>query len=256
MVSVTNSLASRHPELVKEWIVDKNGDLTPDKVTCFSTRDVWWQCPVNPAHQYLMAPQDRNNAHNSCPFCRNAQVTEESSLASQYPELAAQWNFKRNGYLAPSQVSSSYRGKVWWVCPKNPAHEWKSSVSHRTHHRTDCPHCRSLPQEGESLAKLYPVVASEWDYEKNGELGPEEVSISSDKIVWWRCEHGVEWKQTVVHRLRSFSTGRVCVLVIMQVIIDVRSVRNGWLCGTSRAKLADSITSLFTSCLLHKDWEG
>ena len=208
LVSVTNSLASRHPEYIKEWMKEKNGDLTPDKITCFSTRDVWWQCPNNPKHQYLMAPQDRNGSHTSCPFCRNASVNSTNSLAALFPDIAAQWNYARNGLLTPSDVLSNYRGKVWWKCAKNPAHEWKSSVFYRTKRHGECPFCKELLHDEKSLSELCPAVAKEWNSAKNGALSPDEVSGTSDKIVWWRCEHGVEWKQTVVHRLQAFKAGR------------------------------------------------
>ncbi|WPS85437.1 zinc-ribbon domain-containing protein (plasmid) [Brevibacillus halotolerans] len=38
-----------------------------------------------------------------------------------------------------------------------------------------------------SLAKLFPGVANEWDYEKNGELTPYDVAARSQKKFWWIC---------------------------------------------------------------------
>lgn len=39
-----NSLASKFPEIVKEWCYEKNGDLTPDVVLAGSHKEVFWKC--------------------------------------------------------------------------------------------------------------------------------------------------------------------------------------------------------------------
>ena len=35
-----------------------------------------------------------------------------------------------------------------------------------------------------------PALAAEWDYEKNGDLRPEDFTGGSNRKVWWRCEKG------------------------------------------------------------------
>ena len=35
---------------------------------------------------------------------------------------------------------------------------------------------------------------------KNGELKPENFKIGSDKIVWWKCHKGHEWRTNIYHR--------------------------------------------------------
>jgi hypothetical protein len=41
------------------------------------------------------------------------------------------------------------------------------------------------PKAGESLADLFPDVASQWHPTLNGDLTPLDVSKGSDKHVWW-----------------------------------------------------------------------
>ena len=41
-----------------------------------------------------------------------------------------------------------------------------------------------------SLLKTHPDLASEWDYEKNNPLKPEDVTYGSKKLVWWLCKKG------------------------------------------------------------------
>ena len=40
-----NDLATTHPELVKEWDYDKNGNRTPQNTTPGSRFDAYWKCP-------------------------------------------------------------------------------------------------------------------------------------------------------------------------------------------------------------------
>lgn len=55
----------------------------------------------------------------------------------------------------------------------------------------------------ESLATRYPEIAKEWDYNKNGNLKPENIAPKSSKKVWWICSKGHEWQTTPSHRSRG-----------------------------------------------------
>ena len=73
------------------------------------------------------------------------------------------------------------------------------------------------PPKGKSLAELNPKLAKQWHTSKNGELTPYDVSDSSYKKVWWRCEKGEdhEWEAHVYHRNKgvgcSVCAGRTIV---------------------------------------------
>ena len=55
--SVSNSLASRHPDIAVQWHPTKNKPLTAWKVTTGSNREVWWRCRAAP----------RREPRHSCP---------------------------------------------------------------------------------------------------------------------------------------------------------------------------------------------
>ena len=62
-----------------------------------------------------------------------------------------------------------------------------------------------------SIAQLYPLVAAEWNYEKNGLIKPEMVIPGSNSKYWWKCSKcGYEWKTSVVSRTRNDSGCRRC----------------------------------------------
>lgn len=50
-----------------------------------------------------------------------------------------------------------------------------------------------------SLAEARPDLAKEWNYEKNGDLKPEDVSCGSHKKVWWKLPYDVPNGYPVEH---------------------------------------------------------
>lgn len=63
----------------------------------------------------------------------------------------------------------------------------------------------------DSLAARYPLVAEQWDYERNGDVAPLEVSPLSSEIVWWRCTScGRPYKLAIRSKTRSNSGCPYC----------------------------------------------
>ena len=50
------------------------------------------------------------------------------------------------------------------------------------------------------LATVNPRLASEWDYETNGDLTPADVTAGSQKKVGWICTKGHRWTAAIVNR--------------------------------------------------------
>ena len=45
------------------------------------------------------------------------------------------------------------------------------------------------------------MLMKEWNYEKNINISPENVTIGSEKKVWWKCEKGHEWEAAIYSRI-------------------------------------------------------
>ena len=45
-----------------------------------------------------------------------------------------------------------------------------------------------------------PTLAAEWNYEKNGNLKPEDFTANSGEKVWWKGNRGHEWQAIIAHR--------------------------------------------------------
>ena len=129
-------------------------------------------------------------------------VEREHSLLFSNPEIAAEWNYKRNGALRPEHYSPNSDKSVWWIC--NKGHEWKATIGNRKR-GNGCPYCSGrLVVEGENdLITVNPALAQEWNYEKNGELQPKSVTSKSHKKVWWICDKGHEWQAEINARSRG-----------------------------------------------------
>lgn len=58
-----------------------------------------------------------------------------------------------------------------------------------------------------NLLKDNRILISEWNYDKNINVSPTEVSAYSGRKVWWRCSNcNNEWQATIDKR----SNGRGC----------------------------------------------
>lgn len=64
----SNCLATVNPELAKEWHPTRNGELTPDDVTCSSHKKVWWKAKCG--HDWPAVINKRAIRGQGCPKCR------------------------------------------------------------------------------------------------------------------------------------------------------------------------------------------
>ena len=197
------SLESINPELVLEWHPIKNGELLPRQITVSNGKKVWWLCKNG--HEWQAQVKSRSNGAG-CPICSGHQVlVGYNDLATVNPPLALEWHPTKNGHLTPKDVTKSNGKKVWWLCKEG--HEWETQISNRTN-GGGCPICsgkKVLIGYNDLLTK-YPLIASEWHPTKNGDLTPADVTLGSNKKVWWMCNKGHEWKTEVAHR----TSGRRC----------------------------------------------
>ena len=198
-------LATRFPELLSEWDYDKNS-IDPSDVSAKSNKTYWWKCEKG--HSWKDKPCHRARG-DGCPFCSGHRVLAGfNDLATLNPSLAKEWSYEHNKPLCPNQITVSSSRKVWWICSEG--HTWETSVAHRNTEGTGCPYCsgRFLIKGKNDLKTINPILAAEWDYEKNGILSPCDIAANSDVVVWWKCPvcHN-EWKARPATRNR---TGQGC----------------------------------------------
>ena len=190
--------------LLDQWAAKLNGELTPENVTAFSNKKVWWQCPNG--HEYVATVAHRTYSGSTCPYCAGRKVfVGFNDLATVLPEVAAQWHPTKNGELTPEMVTPGSNKKVWWRCEHN--HEWQAQIIALSRERNSyCPYCagRKLVTGENDLQSQFPHIAAQLHPTKNGDLNPSLVLKGSNKKVWWQCELGHEYEALISDR-----TGRV-----------------------------------------------
>ena len=190
-----NDLASQYPEIAEEWS-DKNLPLTPQQVTPFSNKKVWWNGKCG--HEWYALISSRSDGHG-CPYCNDKKLLPgDNDFQTLHPDLAAEWS-ERNT-LKPNEIPEKKTGLFWWRCSKCGG-EYQAWITSRLQ-GSKCPYCSDmavLPGFND-LASRYPQIAAEWNYEKNKGIQPEQILSQSKAVYWWKgaCSH--EWKARVYDR--------------------------------------------------------
>ena len=126
-----------------------------------------------------------------------------SRYISENKELMQEWDWEANADLDPAKITYGSKKKVWWKCPKCLG-KWQAAVCARTgKDKTGCPYCagRKVLPGFNDLATINPRLATEWHPTKNGDLKATDVTVGSQRKVWWKCSKcGYEWKAKVGNR--------------------------------------------------------
>lgn len=80
---------------------------------------------------------------------------QTNSLLEQYPDVAGEWNYEKNGKLTPEFISYGSKKRVWWICNKCQ-HEWVTSIYYRTgSSKTGCPKCGQIQANKAKFKLIY-----------------------------------------------------------------------------------------------------
>jgi len=207
VVTDLNRFTIKRPEAAKEWNYDKNGDLKPENFSLGANKKVWWKCSDKECEYEWESVISDKSRGKGCPACTGNVVTDRNRLTTKNPELIKEWNYKKNGELKPEDFSYGATRKVWWECVGEKCkYEWKTTILTRSS-GSGCPACAgNVVTDRNRLTIIKPEIAKEWNYEKNGELRPENFSFGSGKKVWWKCadeECEYEWETTITARSKG-----------------------------------------------------
>lgn len=201
-------LASVNPEVAAEWHPTLN-ESQPTEVAAGSTKKAVWLC--SKCEYVWVTSISTRTSGRGCPCCAGSILIEgRNDLASQNPELAAQWHPTKNGDVTPRQVFKKSSQEFWWLDHKC-GHEWKAKISNRAN-GSGCQKCgfvrqglkSSTPSPGmNDFAQLFPALALQWS-EKNSKRADEVKANSSYRAIWNCGKH--EWSAKVADRT-YYNTG-------------------------------------------------
>jgi len=211
MTVAERDMVDAAPDILQFWDYNRNR-RAPRSYTPDDRQVVWWQCPNGHRWKSKISTMCRRCSCPSCavgfppqpiePYVPRNVPKPGMSLAEKRPDLAAMWHPTKNGDLKPTYVFPTSQIRVWWQCPQG--HEWEARVKN-IQHGSRCPVCsraeaarkKSIPKPGRSLAEMRPDLIPLWHPTKNGNLTPKDVSVGSNRKVWWQCPQGHEWQSII-----------------------------------------------------------
>lgn len=215
-----NSILDLMPEIVNMWDYEKNGNLTPDKFTKGSGKYIWMIC-TNCGKSYRSKVSNVYKKKTTrCENCSRLELVKGvNDYKTVYPELAKEYDYKRNKIKLEDVNFNEKRKLFWWTCSLC-GYKWQTSIESRIN-ADNCPMCAAkvgektrilkiIEKEG-SLATNYPELAKEWHPIKNGDLIPEEMTCKNRRDVWWKCSKcGYEWHCAISLRTRGYGKCKNC----------------------------------------------
>lgn len=204
-----NFLSNRHPELLKWWHPTKNEGLDSSTITIKSNFKIWWQCEKGHTWQRRILEQINSQC---CPYCvGRLPIAGETDFLTTHPHLAREWHPTKNESLTPDQFTFGSARLVWWQCAHG--HEWQGKIFARSN-GMNCPIChKKQTLHDNALGIKYPELIREWHPTKNEGLTPFDVTYGSGKRIWWQCEQGHEWENTVNSRTISHTKCPYCRII-------------------------------------------
>ena len=211
----SNSLAEKCPDILDLWDYEKNKELCPQKISVHTKKKVWWRCEKGHSWQSPVNGVAANGTR--CPYCAGYKaIPGETDIVTLFPKVAAEWDYDKNGDLDPRYVCPGSHTKVWWLCTKG--HSWQSAPYSRTKENSaGCPYCtgKKVLAGFNDLETLNPELAWEWYQPLNGDLTPSDVTLGSNKKVWWCCSENHVWEACVYSRTRFRGSGcPVCAGIV------------------------------------------
>lgn len=180
-----NDLRTTHPDLATRWDYAKNAPLNPEQVSMGTTRKVHWICEEG--HSYSAGVNSKARG-GGCPICADQRVLAGyNDLGTLFPEIAEEWDYKKNAPTTPADVLRGTAKKFAWKCPEG--HSFQQSVLSRTNGGAGCPKCAKYGYDGTRPGILYFI--------KNEKLRARKIGITNretgpryDRIL----SYGEDWE--------------------------------------------------------------
>ena len=127
---------------------------------------------------------------------------KENSIKKLRPDLAREWDYKRNGKITPDLVSLGSNISFYWIC-NNCGNSFKASPKNRSHGK-GCKICsRKIIKSGTNdVASVYPHLAEEWDF-INNQYDPSHSIAKKSSEYYWLCNLGHSYPATISNRLKG-----------------------------------------------------
>lgn len=223
--NLKGKMLSDFPEIAEQFDVKNNSGMTPETTSAGSGKSVWWCMDytdprTGKTHHFMWKARiiTRVYYNTDCPYLTGkAAWPGFNSLQDTHPDVAATWNYEKNGALVPENVLAGSSKIVWWILPYDDPvtgehfdFEWQTSISNRALKGTGCPYLTGakLYTGFNDLETVRSDLAREWS-DRNLPLTPDKVMAKSSKRVWWHLDYKdpgtgevfpFEWEASISNR--------------------------------------------------------
>ena len=223
-----NDLENKFPNIAAEWS-ERNFPVLPNQVTAFKNQKAWWKCKTC-GHEWETLISTRSGG-SKCPYCSGLKLLKGfNDFKTTHPSIAEEWS-EKNYPLKPDMINEKSTKNVWWKC-KTCGYEYKAVIKSRVRGLI-CPVCadRVVCIGVNDLKTTDPHLLEEWDYEKNIEVSPTEITRNSMRFVWWKCETGHSWRARIFERTINNERCRCCEQefqnIFYQLVVMLYANRKG-----------------------------
>ncbi|MFF0710973.1 zinc-ribbon domain-containing protein [Gordonia sputi] len=193
--------------------------LRADEIDTDSYTVVWLICDqFHVSRRKAVAQRD---AGDVCPVCTNAVLVQGvNDFATTHPAQAACFIKPGISGMRPETASQITRAVATWRCSEG--HEFVApfaQMAARTGDQCMCGNHSGLIRGYNDIAARNPILAAQWDTERNG-LPASAVNVGSGTRYWWICPAGHRFKATPRQRMESSANGNGCRLCLWSSPID------------------------------------
>lgn len=108
-----------HAYLLLHFYQEGKNPLPPDKIGFSVAKRVRFRCHVcGLSWQRTLNSIANHPLVQTCPFCEHRRPSPFYNLATEYPELLAEWDNEKNALLPENCLPHSQQS-VYWRCEKN-----------------------------------------------------------------------------------------------------------------------------------------
>lgn len=205
-------ISETHPDLVKEFDLQKNHPLTPKMITFGSVKKIHWICNEC-ENQWIATPNNRSSG-KGCPVCAGQAVHSDgrNSMRATHPKLVSEFDLDANNPTTPDNVKARTSKKLHWICT-NCSHKWVARGYSRAR-GSSCPACanKAVHIDGRnSMRSTHPELSKEFDMAYNKPMTPESLVACTNKILGWICRNcSHKWSTSGNHRVSQNSGCPAC----------------------------------------------
>lgn len=130
-----NDLQTKYPEILKYWDYKLN-KTKPTEIKYTNLNDFYWKCDKGHSYRAKIQKMIAYNGCIACNKCTMKLIKGYNDLATVFPELIEEWDYKNNENTPDNYLAKSNK-VVHWIC-KKCGYNWESKIFKRT----NCPNCK------------------------------------------------------------------------------------------------------------------